>query len=309
MTSAAGWTADDIPALDGHRFVVTGANSGLGYETALALARRGGEVTMACRNPLRGADALARVTAESGSAAVRLAALDLADLASVRSFASQWSGPLDGLVNNAGVIATARRETADGFEQQLGINHLGHFALTGLLMPALRQSDDARVVSVSSVTHRYGRIDFDDLQSTRQYGRFRAYTQSKLAVLMFALELDDRLQHAGEHIKAVAVHPGVSATGLSSSSGGASRRLRTAASAAFRFASQSPAAGALPTLYAATMPDVVGGEFFGPGGMRQLSGSPIRVGCSQRALDREVSARLWDVSEQLTGVSFGFGER
>lgn len=306
MASSGEWTADDVPSIAHRRFVVTGANSGIGFETSVALARRGADVTMACRDPARGAAALARVRAVSGSSSVRVAALDLADLSSIATFARSWFGPLDVLVNNAGVMAVGRRSTVDGFELQLGTNHLGHFALTGLLMPALRESGCARVVSVSSVAHRIGRIDFDDLQSTRRYGRISAYAQSKLAVLMFARELDHRLQIAGEPIVSVAVHPGAAATGLSSASDGAWRWSRRATGAVLRVFAQDAAAGARPSLYAATMMDVVGGEFFGPGGTGGLSGSPIRVACAPRALDADVSARLWTASQQLTGIQFDF---
>ena len=306
MTSSRGWTADDIPDLIGTRAVVTGANSGLGLETALALARRGAEVTMACRSPERGAAALTHLRDQLGpDAAVELRLLDLADLGSVRAFADGWDGPLDLLVNNAGIMAVPYGLTADGFEQQLGTNHLGPFALTGLLLPALREAAVARVVTVSSQGHRMGRIAFEDLQSHRSYQRWLAYGQSKLANLLFTRELTRRLSRAGATANAAAAHPGGADTNLVAGATGG-RGVQAALGRRFStLIGQSAAAGALPSLYAATMPDVVPGDYFGPSGPGEVRGAPTRVGMSARARDAVVGQRLWDVSEELTGVVYG----
>jgi NAD(P)-dependent dehydrogenase (short-subunit alcohol dehydrogenase family) len=306
VSNSSGWTAEQIPDLTGLRAVVTGANSGLGLQTALELARHGAFTTLACRNEERGLAAVNQVRAEigDGPGTADFAPLDLADLASVRGFAETWGGPLDILVNNAGVMAVPYGTTADGFERQLGTNHLGHFALTGLLLPALRQARDARVVSVSSIGHRMGRIDFDDLQSTEHYQRWLAYGQSKLANLLFIRELVRRLNRAGSTIRAAAAHPGGSDTELVTGFAGSSGPLLRLTKVITQLTSQSAAAGALPSLYAATMPDVVPGDYFGPDGLGETRGAPVRVGMSARARDSVVGARLWDVSTELTGVTY-----
>lgn len=284
--------------------MVTGANSGLGYATSVELARHGAEVTMACRNPDRGQDAVARVRAEVSEADVRLGVLDLADLSSVRAFAAAWQGRLDLLVDNAGVMAVPYGVTADGFERQLGINHLGHFALTGLLLPALQQAPAGRVVVVSSLAHLMGMIHFDDLQSAHRYTRWSAYSQSKLANLLFMRELTRRLSRAGSTTSVAAAHPGLSDTELIHGATGG-RGLRAVAGRAFSAVAGQPAAeGALPSLYAATMPDVLPGDYFGPAGLGQCRGGPTRVGMNARARDAALGQRLWTVSEELTGVRY-----
>ena len=292
------WTTEDIPDLLGRVAVVTGANSGLGFETALGLAAHGAEVVLACRDEERGADAAGRIHARLPGATVAVSRLDLADLASVRLFAAEFFGNHVGqdiLVNNAGVMAlNERRTTADGFEMQFGTNHLGHFALTGLLLPALVARPAARVVSVSSGAHRIGRIAFDDLQSERRYRKWMAYGQSKVANVLFTFELDRRVTAAGVPIVAAVAHPGYAATHLQ-----ADTRF-----AGFNRFAQSAAMGALPTLYAATATDVTGGDFFGPDGLAQQKGHPTRVRAARRAHDADTAARLWDVSEELTGVHY-----
>ena len=289
------WTADDLPDMRGRTVVVTGANSGLGAITARELARAGAHVVLAVRDPRRGAAAAATMP---GSTEVR--ALDLADLASVRAFAAQWKGPLDILVNNAGVMALPERRTADGFEMQLGTNHLGPFALTNLLLGHV--SD--RVVTVSSFAHHYGKINFDDLNSERRYGRWRAYCQSKLANLLFTLELQRRLEASGSAVSAHAAHPGYAATNLQ----GHSTHLvdRLVMGVTNRLIAQREEMGALPVLFAATQ-KLHGSSYTGPGGLQEVRGYPAAVGRSVAACDEVVARRLWDVSEDLTGVAFPQG--
>lgn len=306
MTTANRWTADDIPDLTGLRAVVTGANAGLGLQTALQLARHGAWTTLACRHEERGRAAVEQVRAEigGGPGTADLALVDLSDLSSVRRFAESWHGPLDILVNNAGIMAVPYGRTVDGFESQLGTNHLGHFALTGLLLPALRQARAARVVSVSSVGHRMGAIDFDDLQWERGYRRWPAYGRSKLANLLFMRELVRRLNGAGSTVLAAAAHPGLSDTELLNGLVGRSGPLYTVGKTLTSWTGQPASEGALPSLYAATAPDVVPGDYFGPSGRGERKGPPTRVGMSARARDAAVGERLWDVSEDLTGVTY-----
>ncbi|MGW0230478.1 oxidoreductase [Actinopolymorpha singaporensis] len=303
------WTADQIPALTGRTAVVTGANAGLGYHVALELARYGACVVLACRDPRRGEAALARIRRELARPCVELRPLDLGDLNSVRGFAARVTSEhpvLDLLVNNAGIMAIPRALTADGFERQFGVNHLGHFALTGLLLPALRSAPDPRVVTVSSQAHVMGTIDFDDLMAERRYGPWRAYGQSKLANLLFTFELQRRADRAGMPLTSVATHPGYAATNLQNTAARTRRRawVRHASAAVTRLVAQPAAQGALTTLYAATMPDVRGGEFFGPDSFGGSRGHPTRVKAAAKAHDPETAARLWDRSEELTAVAF-----
>jgi NAD(P)-dependent dehydrogenase (short-subunit alcohol dehydrogenase family) len=289
-----GWDVGDIPDQRGRTVVVTGANSGLGRATAAAFAQAGAHVVLAVRDPERGERAAAGL---AGSTEVRT--LDLADLASVRAFARAWDGSLDVLVNNAGVMAVPRGRTVDGFETQLGTNHLGHFALTNLLLGHVAD----RVVTVSSAAHRHGRIDLDDLNwERRRYRRWAAYGQSKLANLLFTLELDRRLVEAGSLVRALAAHPGYAATNLQLRTGSI---LQTSLMAVTnRLFAQSDAMGALPTLYAATQ-DLPGGSYVGPDGPGERRGHPTLVGRTAAAGDTELARRLWDRSADLTGVSFG----
>jgi NAD(P)-dependent dehydrogenase (short-subunit alcohol dehydrogenase family) len=296
------WTVDDIPDQTGRTTLVTGANSGLGLHTSIALARRGARVLMACRNPDKAGDALSRVQAEVPDARAELVSLDLASLKSVRAAAADVAGrtdALDLLVDNAGVMAIPRAQTEDGFEMQLGTNHLGHFALTGLLLPQLLKGRDPRVVVVSSDAHRIGRIRFQDLMAEKSYGRWSAYGQSKLANLLFVRELDRR---AGGRLIAAGAHPGYAATNLQSNYGNPVVDLFM--KIGNRVIAQSDEAGAWPQLYAATMPDVKGGEYFGPSGIFGLRGSPDRDAPTRAAQDDDVARQLWDVSEQLTSVTY-----
>ena len=301
------WSSADIPDLTGRSIVVTGANSGIGLEAATSLAAHGAAVTLAVRDVDRGSSAADQIRAASPQAQVEVARLDLADLASVREFAAVWTAAhpdgLDVLVNNAGVMAIPRRETADGFEMQLGTNHLGHFALTGLLVGSLRPA--GRVVTVSSGAHRFGRMDFDDLQS-ESYQKWRVYGQSKLANILFALELHRRAEAAGADLRSIAVHPGYAATNLQSV-GPPMSGSRVGASMmglANRVLAQSAEAGAWPTLMAATDPSVPSGTYIGPTGFMGQRGTPGFETPSEAARDVDSARRLWDVSTELTGVTY-----
>ena len=296
------WSIADIPDQTGRRAIVTGANSGLGLIAARELARKGASVVLACRNMQKGEVALAEVRAAGGEA--EIASLDLGNLASVREFAASQERALDLLVNNAGVMAPPRSETADGFELQLGTNHLGHFALTGLLLERLKAAQAARVVSLPSNGHHIGKIDFDDLQSERRYRRWGAYGQSKLANLLFMRELDRRARAAGLPLVSVAAHPGYSATNLQFAAPPLADRV--VMRVLNLVAAQSADKGALSPLYAATVPDLPGGSYIGPDGPGEWRGSPHMVGMSKRAQDPETARRLWEVSESLTGVRYAF---
>ncbi len=302
------WTADRIGDQSGRTAVVTGANSGLGLVTSRELARHGARVVMACRNKAKGRAALERVAAEVPRAELELADLDLSSLESVRACAAEINrreGGVDLLINNAGVMATPKRTSADGYELQLATNHLGHFALTGLVIGSLEGRENARVVTLSSGAHRIGKIDFDDLQGERRYRRWRAYGQSKLANLLFALELDRRLRAAGSSIESVAAHPGYAATELQSSGPPAlDTVLMRFSNAVF---AQSAEMGALSELYAATEPGIAGGSYVGPDGFAEQRGHPELVGSAAAARDERVARRLWEVSEELTGVRFELG--
>jgi NAD(P)-dependent dehydrogenase (short-subunit alcohol dehydrogenase family) len=286
------WTAADIPAQRGRVAVVTGANSGIGFVAARELARAGARVVVASRNAEKAAEAAREIVAAVPDAKVQVGSLDLASLDSVRGFA-EWFGRehegLDLLINNAGVMAAApRQQTADGFELQFGTNHLGHFALTGLLLGQMEGRADARIVTVSSGAHRMGRINFDDLQSVRRYGRWAAYGQSKVANLLFAFELDRRLRAAGSKVKSLAAHPGYAATNLQAAAAPQPDRLFMAITN--RVLAQSAEMGALPLLYAATYPGLEGGTYIGPGGLFEQRGYPRPVGASAAAPPRPSQA-------------------
>ncbi len=305
----AGWTAEQMPEQSGRTVVVTGGNSGLGYETTARLAAKGARVVLACRSGERAADAKASIEARHPNASLESLPLDLANLASVRDFAKAFLDRHDSLhvlVNNAGVMAIPRCETADGFEMQIGTNHLGHFALTGLLLPRLLATKSARIVNLSSTAHRIGRMDFGDLHGRERYSKWGAYGQSKLANLLFTFELQRRLAAKGAGTVAVACHPGYASTNLqlvgprmSGSTWGESLM-----GAANRIFAQSAAMGALPTLFAATAAGVEGGHYIGPGGFAEAWGHPKRVGSSARSRDAADAARLWELSVGETGVSY-----
>jgi NAD(P)-dependent dehydrogenase (short-subunit alcohol dehydrogenase family) len=302
------WTAEDIPDQRGRTAVVTGANSGLGRIVSRELASHGARVIIASRDVAKGAEAAAAITSAFPLSIVEAAQLDLANLSSIRAFADRiraGNDHIDLLINNAGVMAAPYRRTADGFELQLGTNHLGHFALTGLLLPLIRERPDARVVTVSSNNHKAGHMRFDDLQGERRYLRWGAYAQSKLANLLFAFELDRRLKAAGWRLISVAAHPGYSATNLQLSVPPLHERLVMRLSN--RFVAQSAEMGALPLLYAATAPDVPRGSYVGPDGAGEMRGHPALVQATERAQDEEAARRLWGISERLTGVVYDFG--
>lgn len=297
-----GWTARDIPDLSGRQAIVTGANSGIGYHTALQLARHGAAVVLGCRSAERGQAAVDRIKAAAPDAALVLGALDLADLSSVRAFAARHGdAPLDVLVNNAGVMALPRRSTADGFEMQFGTNHLGHFALTGLLLPALRAAASPRVVTVTSAFAWSGRLRFDDLQGERRYRKWAAYSQAKLANLIFAKELDRRFPE----LTSVAAHPGYAATNLQQTGPKMQGNtfMEKATGIGNTLMAQSAAEGALPSLYAATSPDVKGGACYGPR-LLQYRGAPVKVVTPPQADHPGQGDRLWEVSEKLTDVTY-----
>ncbi|WP_310779458.1 SDR family NAD(P)-dependent oxidoreductase [Mycobacterium sp. Z3061] len=298
------WTTADIPDQSGRTVVVTGANTGLGYHTAAALAFHGARVVLAVRNLEKGNEALSRIVAAKSDADLTLTQLDLSSLASVRRAADELRSAyprIDLLINNAGVMWTPKELTADGFELQFGTNHLGHFAFTGLLLEHMLKVRDSRVVTVSSLGHRMrAAIHFDDLQWERTYSRIGAYGQSKLANLLFTYELQRRLSTAAAPTIAVAAHPGGSATELARNVPRILRPLNALAPLLF----QSAEAGALPTLRAATDPSVQGGQYYGPDGLGEQRGHPRLVQSSAQSHDADLQRRLWSVSEELTGVKF-----
>ncbi|MDP9102013.1 MAG: oxidoreductase [Actinomycetota bacterium] len=299
------WTAAALPDQSGRTVLVTGANSGLGFETGLELARRGARVLLACRDRQRGGEALGRLTTQVPDALAELVELDLSSLESVARAAEDVAArvtSLDVVVANAGVMAVPRSLTADGFEMQLGTNHLGHFALVGRLLPLLLAAPAPRVVAVSSEAHRIGRITFEDLMGQRTYRRWSAYGQSKLANLLYVRELQRRGSAAG--LLAVAAHPGYAATNLQS--GQSSRPMELAMRLGNQVLAQSAAQGAWPQLFAATSPDVVPGGYYGPGALGGLRGHPTLTRSTRRAQDDAVARRLWEVSGELTGVRYDF---
>jgi NAD(P)-dependent dehydrogenase (short-subunit alcohol dehydrogenase family) len=302
------WTLDDMPDQTGRAILVTGANSGLGLRSVEALASRGAQVLMGCRNQEKAAAALEAVKNAAADAAPEVVPLDLADLDDVRACAERLTTELDHLdvlMNNAGVMAIPRRRTRQGFEMQFGTNHLGHFALTGLLLPLLLRAHASRVVTVSSVVHRAGRMRFNDLN--REKGRSSllfAYIQSKLSNLLFTSELQRRAAAAGADLLAVAAHPGYAATNLSSGLASGNVVFRLGAKVSDRLFAQPDRMGALPQLYAATMPDVGPDDYWGPDGFMERCGWPKRVGRSGAARDGDAARRLWEASEKLTGVTY-----
>jgi NAD(P)-dependent dehydrogenase (short-subunit alcohol dehydrogenase family) len=311
MKDGGTWTQHDIGDLTGRTAVVTGASSGIGLETARHLAGHGAQVVLACRDEKRGEQAAHWITSAAAETRVRAEVLDLADLASVRRFAErvlQRNACLDMLVNNAGIAGGPRRRTADGFEAHFGTNHLGHFALTGLLLPALLARPGARVVTMTSSVAAQGRIDFADLNNERRYRFVAAYSRSKLANLMFAIELDRRAKAAGTQLASIASNPGIVATGLLHAKrdqwGRGPRGAELAVTAVQRLSGQSASDGCRASLYAATAPDLRGGEYIAPAGRSHKRGAPAPAQPPQTALDPDTARKLWETSAALTGVRF-----
>jgi protochlorophyllide reductase len=300
------WTTADMPDLHGHIALVTGASSGLGLATTRALATQGAYVVMACRDQEKGRRAKSAIAESIAGASLELASLDLSSLAAIRALAEGFQEEhtrLDLLFNNAGVMAIPYRKTQDGFEWQFGTNYLGHFALTGLLLPALLATSRSRVITTSSIAHVAGKIEFDNLNNERSFARWSAYGKSKLADLMFAFELQRRLKRAAVDTISVAAHPGYAHTNLQSTSATEAHAKIEQLMYAL-YSGQSAAMGALPQLYAATAPSICGGEYIGPDGLLGLSGFPHKLRASKRACDERVAARLWDVSVEMTGVDY-----
>jgi len=301
------WTIADIPPQGGKLAVVTGATGGLGYQTAIRLAQAGAEVVLTGRNEAKGREAVSKIRNQFPDAKISFDVLDLANLASVTDFARRFAtahSSLDLLINNAGVMALPTRQTtADGFEMQFGTNYLGHYALTARLLALLRRAHQPRVVSLSSIAHRTGFIQFSDLQGERFYSPWKAYNQSKLAMLMFALELQRRSDAAGWNLISTASHPGWARTDLFANGPGFGL-ISVASQFAAPLFSQSAESGALPTLFAATSPQAEGGGYYGPNGLYELRGPPAPARIMPQARDKAAAAKLWDVSQQLTGVSF-----
>ncbi len=302
------WTTKKIPDLTGKVIIVTGANSGLGYEDAKAFARKGAKIILACRNMAKANKALSKIQAKIPEAQAEIIQLDLGSIDSIKKFVTEFKGKhdrLDILVNNAGILRVPYQKTADGFESQVGINHLGHFTLTSLLFDILAKTEGSRVVNVSSYGHKYGDTDFDKFlyEEGKEYSREKAYSRSKLANLLFTYELDRRLKKANIDVLAVASHPGFSNTSMADHMyGGLVQFLRTL----FGFLLQSAANGALPTIRAAVDPKVKGGEYFGIKGLfgSERRGRPVIVESSKRSHSLEDAKKLWEISEELTGIEF-----
>jgi NAD(P)-dependent dehydrogenase (short-subunit alcohol dehydrogenase family) len=294
-----GWNTADIPDQQGRVAIVTGANSGIGFETAKALAEKGAHVLLACRNPVKAEQAIVAIQSCSPHAQCSVGILDLSCLSSVRAFAEQTLAQhdqIDLLINNAGIMIPPFRLTEDGVESQFATNHLGHFALTGLLLPRLLSQGGSRVVTVSSNAHRFGKMKFTDLNRTTPYVAWQAYGQSKLANLLFAYELDRRLQASGCSTASIAAHPGYASTQITQNSGWMQMATDRVAQSAY--------AGALPTLRAATDPEATGGSFWGPKHFRQMMGPPVSVSSTKRSHNADDAKRLWGVSEEMSGVQF-----
>ncbi len=299
------WTPERIGELKGKRIIITGASHGIGFEAARVLASKGADIVMAVRNTEKGEKAASKIATVNGHKPVSVMHLDLADLESVRKFADDFLtryDRLDVLINNAGVMIPPYKRTKDGFELQFGTNYLGHYALTALLLPLLQATPLSRVVSLSSIAARRAKIHFDNLDGSKGYSPMKFYRQSKLANLLFALELQNKLERSGSSTISVACHPGISATNLLSR--GSGRETGKLMKMLMRIVAQTAENGALPTLYAATHPDLRGGEFIGPDGPGNTKGYPVLTNDSARLYNPDLAAKLWEVSETLTGVTY-----
>ncbi len=303
------WSYKDIPSQQGRVAIVTGANSGLGFYTTRGLAEKGCEVVMACRNTGKGEEAMNEILKSVPGAVLNVMQLDLADLASVQAFAAAFSKKyrkLDLLINNAGLMAIPKRMTADGFEMQFGVNHLGHFALTGLLYGMLKKTSGSRVVNVSSAAHNLGEIRFDDINWEKGYNKWKAYGMSKLSNILFTHELADRVSAKGDDIRVVVAHPGYADSKLIEKGPEMNGRnfMVKAGRIANSLVAQSTEMGALPTLYAATAPEAEHRAFYGPGGFGGMRGYPTRVNPNRKKVSKEVQEKLWALSESMTGIPF-----
>jgi len=299
------WTPERIGELKGKRIIITGASHGIGFEAARVLASKGADIVMAVRNTEKGEKAASKIATVNGHKPVSVMHLDLADLESVRKFADDFLtryDRLDVLINNAGVMIPPYKRTKDGFELQFGTNYLGHYALTARLLPLLQATPLSRVVSLSSIAARRAKIHFDNLDGSKGYSPMKFYRQSKLANLLFALELQNKLERSGSSTISVACHPGISATNLLSR--GSGRETGKLMKMLMRIVAQTAENGALPTLYAATHPDLRGGEFIGPDGPGNTKGYPVLTNDSARLYNPDLAAKLWEVSETLTGVTY-----
>jgi NAD(P)-dependent dehydrogenase (short-subunit alcohol dehydrogenase family) len=303
-----GWTSDQMPNLRGKTAVVTGANSGLGFQATKNLAEHDAEVIMACREQEKGKEAKEEIEENLEDAELKVMQLDLASLDSIHSFTEEFKSEyneLDLLFNNAGVMAIPRRETEDGFEYQFGVNHLGHFALTAHLMDTLKSAEEARIISQSSIAHQNGEINFENINHEESYDRMQAYSDSKLANLLFIKELDRKLKENNLDIKAVASHPGVSHTNLFNAEESQHNVVVTKLiGLGLKIFGQTPEKGCLPMLYAATSGDIEGGDFIGPDGFKAIRGNPEKQTPSDKARDEEIAAKLWEKSEEMTEIEF-----
>ena len=302
------WTTASIPDQTGRTVVVTGASSGIGEAASLILAAKGAQVIMAVRNQAKGEAVRARILTQSPAAGVTTSLVDMADLASIKAFAERTNAagrPIDVLINNAGLGMQPKRSvTVNGYERQFETNYLGAFALTSLLLPSLFKAPAPRVVAVASIAHRHATIDFGDLQGERRYRGMKAYNQSKLADLMFAIELDRRARAARSPLISIAAHPGISSTGFFAAIG-YPKAVEATGNILISLFGQDAVRGSWPLVYAAAMPDVRGGQYWGPDGFQEARGLPAHAAIAPRALDQAVATRLWGESERLTGVTFG----
>ena len=304
----SGWSTNDMPSQQGKIALITGANSGIGFEAAKALAEKGAHVIMACRNPQKANEAMDTLRREVPNADITFLQMDLASQSSIKAAVETFKEDhtqLDLLINNAGVMWLPKSDTEDGYEMQFGTNHLGHFTLTGLLLDMLTNTPDSRIVTVSSLGHYTGKIHFDDIKLDKRYGKHKSYAQAKLANLMFAYELDRKLKAAGKNTRSIAVHPGGSSTNLATPGFEKGASLFTGvAKVFFPYVTQNAQSGALPTLFGATAAEANGGDYIGPSKLFEVIGAPKKVSSSRYSKRKDVAEQLWKLSEELTNIQF-----